>query len=448
MNEIFLGGALAVAVLLMALRVPIALVLACLSFVSTFFFFFLLLGGGLGDVGSALDRTTVLLTSNAFSFFHSYTLSMVPLFIGVGHVAQRAGITSDIYSAVRAWTGRVPGGLAIASVAGCAGFAAVSGSSVACASAMGRICVPEMVRRGYNPGLSGAAVAYGGTLGALIPPSILFIFYGIFTEQSISRLFVAGILPGLISFLGIAATILIVACIRPQLLPRAYQGTPFAEKARKLLAIWPAIGVFLIVVGGLYGGMLTATEVAAVTLVFITGYAVLAGRLKLADLWQVTGDTVKESSAVLFLAAAAKLFVAFVALTGVTESVTAWMQGLDLSWVLTVICICLLYVVLGMFLDPLGIMILTLPFVVPLVEQHHIDLIWFGVIVIKLLEVGLVTPPVGLNVFVVAKSAAGFVSTGKIFLWISIFLLMEILIFGLLMLFPDLATFLPDLMNA
>ena len=435
-----IGVVAAVAVLvLLALRVPIAFALAGVATVGTFLVFATRTGEFTPD--RAFTPTVSLVFSNSFDLIHSYDLSMIPLFVALGHVAYRAGITTRIYDAAKVWLTRLPGGVAMASVVGCGGFSAITGSSIACASTMGRICVPEMLRLGYDPRLATSSVAAGGTLGSLIPPSVLFIIYGIFTETSISRLFLAGVLPGLLTLAGFLVVIAVWVARDPKIAP-AWEG-PTAGRGRAALGAWPALLLFALIVGGIYGGVFTATEAAAVSLsaTVVIGFA--QRRLTLGGLWESLRETVLQTSAIFLIAAGAKIFVAFVALTGTASAVVGAVTALEPSPVLLLALIAGLYLVLGMFLDPIGIMVLTLPLTVPLVESYGMDLIWFGVVVIKLLEIGLITPPVGLNVFVIANVVGREAPIDRIFAGIARFLSVDVVVLFLIMTFPAISLILP-----
>ena len=433
-----LVAALAV-LLLLALRVPIAFALAAVATVATFAVFATRTGEFTPD--RAIRPTASLVFSNSFDLIHSYDLSMIPLFVALGHVAYRAGITTRIYDAAKVWLTHLPGGVAMASVLGCGGFSAITGSSIACASTMGRICVPEMLRMGYDARLATSSVAAGGTLGSLIPPSVLFIIYGIFTETSINRLFLAGVLPGLLTLAGFLLVIAVWVARDPSVAPAG--DAPATGRGRAALAAWPAVLLFAVIVGGIYGGVFTATEAAAISLSATIVIGFLERRLSLRDLWESLLETCVQTSAIFLIAAAAKIFVAFIALTGAASAAVGAVTALEPSAPLLLLLIAVLYLVLGMFLDPIGIMVLTLPLTVPLVESYGMDLIWFGVVVIKLLEIGLITPPVGLNVFVIANVVGREAPIDRIFAGIARFLTVDVVVLVLIMAFPAISLILP-----
>ncbi|MGO1121066.1 TRAP transporter large permease [Rhodovibrionaceae bacterium A322] len=436
-----------IALILIGLRVPIGFALAGLAIVCTFLFFGFKFGRGDGfEAYRAIRPTMSLISSNVFEFLHSFPLSMVPLFIALGHIAFHAKITTEIYYAGRIWLARIPGGLAMASVIGCGGFSAITGSSVACAAAMGRICIPEMMRYRYSTRLATSTVAVGGTLGSLIPPSVLFILYGLFTEQSVNKLFLAGVIPGILSLLGFLIVIFIWTRLRPQDAPVPEEEVTARERWAASARAWPALLLFIIIIGGIYGGIFTATEAAAVCLSVAVIYGMVTKKLSWQNFVTAMKDTALQSASIFFIAAGAKMFVAFVSLTGLTREVVEFTQYLQMSDWSILLVIVILYLIMGMFLDPLGIMLLTLPFVIPLVEGMGLDLIWFGVVVIKLLEIGLITPPVGLNVFIINSVVGASAPVHTIFRGVINFLAMDILVFALIVIFPVLSLLLPNSM--
>ena len=442
MNPLLLtGGAMTAVLLLLALRVPVAFALGVAA-AGGLLLFYATAGGGF-DLVAGLEPTLSLLGSVPFEFIHDYPMSMIPLFIGLGHVAHHAGITPDLFHALRIWFARVPGGLAMASIVGCGGFSAVSGSSVACASAMGRIAVPEMIRHRYDPGLAAGAVAAGGTLGSLIPPSLLFVIYAIFTEQSVKALFLAGVLPGLLSLAGYLVTTAVWVTRRPRAAPRSDSRPTRREKWRALRGIWPATLLFAVIIGGIYCGWFTPTEAAAVSLALAILIGLLGRRLDLASLLASLRETALQTTTIFVIAIGAKLLVVLVSLTQVAPLLLDGLQSAGVSVVIVLIAVVLLYLLLGMFLDSIGILVLTLPFTVPLVQGYGLDLVWFGVVVVKLLEIGLITPPVGLNVFVVKSVVPASVSLEAIFRGVGWFLVLDFVVLALILLFPEISLLIP-----
>jgi tripartite ATP-independent transporter DctM subunit len=430
--------AFALVIVLLAMRVPIAFVLAGVASIGTFLIF--ATRGGNWMPERAINPSSSMVVNSFFELIHSYDLSMIPLFVALGNIAYHAGITTRIYNSANVWLRGLPGGVGIASVVGCAGFSAISGSSVACASTMGRICVPEMLRLGYDRRLATGAVAAGGTLGSLIPPSVLFILYGIFTETSISKLFLAGILPGLLTLAGYVAVITWWAARDPNAAPVDPAPLPAGARLKAAIASWPAVLLFGVIIGGIYGGIFTATEAAAISVLLTALIGLLQRTLSLRQLWVAIRDSLEQTAAIFLIAASAKIFVSFVALTGSAALLADWVASMDLSRLVLMLAIVILYLLLGMLLDPVGIIVLTLPFVIPLVEHMNVDLIWFGVIVVKLLEIGLITPPVGLNVFVIGSVTGKSVKVDDIFSGVLRFLVMDIVVLALLVAFPIIST--------
>ena len=435
---IALGAVLA----LLVVRVPIAFALGAPATMGLFLFFSWRAGGEFNP-DRGLIPTLSILASTPFEFVHNYPLSMIPMFIALGHVAFHAGITTDLYYAMRIWLGRLPGGLAMASVMGCGGFSAITGSSVACASAMGRITVPEMMRYGYSPQLATGAVAAGGTLGSLIPPSLLFVIYAIFTEESVRTLFLAGILPGLLSLIGYLATIWIWARMRPGDAPPPAERASAGDRLAAIGYTWPAAVLLTTVVGGIYLGIFTPTEAAAISLALAVVIGFARRRLSLAALWEAGRETVIQTSAIFLIAIGAKIFISFASLTRIAPKLLDWIQAGDPSLVVVLLGIVVLYLILGMFLDSIGILVLTLPFTVPIVEGYGLSLIWFGAVVVKLLEIGLITPPVGLNVFVIKSVAPEGVSLEAIFRGVARFLVLDAVVLALMLMIPALVLWIP-----
>lgn len=430
---------------LLAFRIPIAIALGSVATAGMLLAYAwtpwmpFSLSAAFGPVGSLLSTTPI-------DFINSYALSTVPLFIFIGHLAFQAGFTTDIYAAARVWLARLPGGLAIASIVGCGGFSAISGSSVACAAAMGRIAVPEMLESRYSRTLASGSVAIGGTLGSLIPPSILFIIFGVFAEQSIAKLFLAAAIPGILSLVGYIVVVLVWVWLRPEAAPKPDMDLARAHRGAALAQCWPILLLFAVIIGGIYMGAFTPTEAAGVGAMATLVLGLVLRRLDLGKIAEALREAVTQSAQLFAIAIAGKLFVNFIALTNVASQLTQWIGGAELSVFLVMGLIVLLYIVLGMMLDPLGIILLTLPLTLPVVESYGLDLIWYGVIVVKLLEIGLVTPPIGLNVFVIKSIVGDTIPLEKIFKGVTYFLISDVVVMILLLFFPVLSLFLPSLL--
>lgn len=387
-----------------------------------------------------------MLVSVPYEFVGKWTLSSIPMFLLMGYVSYFAGLTKGLFEAARIWLARLPAGLAITSVIGTAGFAAVSGSSVACAAAMARIAIPEMLEKKYDPALATGSLAAAGTLGALIPPSIILILFGIFAEVSISRLFLAGISVGLLSAISYVAVIWAQVMIKPEVAPRKNVQVSREEKIRIMLDIWPTLLLISCVLGGLFSGFFSATEAGGVGALIAILIGFLRGSLTFPLLQKSIKETLVTTAGLFIIAMGANLLSRFLSLSGadllIGDIITAF-ASTDLTLIIT---IALIYIVLGMFLDPIGAMLLTLPIFLPTISERGIDIIWFGIFVTKLLEVGMITPPIGLNVFVIKGVVGDAVPLGTIFKGIIIFLIADLFVLIAIVFFPGVVTFLPSIL--
>lgn len=428
----FLG--VGVALFLIAIRTPIGVALGLTSF------------GGIWMMTS-LKASWGILTAIPHNFVANWSLSAVPMFLLMGYVASQAGLTSGLFSAARMFLGRIPGGLASSSVIASALFASASGSSVATAAAFSRIAVPEMLRAKYDKGLACGAVAASGTLGSLIPPSILMILFGIFTNSSISTLFVAGVIPGILSAFIYIAMITIRVKINPSLAPIPDQTYSWREKRAALKETWPLPTLILGVLGGIFLGIFTPTEAGAVGAFLAMIIAVSRGHLNWSVVKQATIDTVEGTSSVFIIAIGAAMFSRFLALSGVPTYLSNVLLPIAGDPVILILMIGVLFLFLGMFVESISLMLLTIPIVLPMLVALDVNLIWFGIIMIKLLEIGLITPPVGLNVFVMKSSLGDQVSLGEMFKGTFWFLAMDFLTLFILIAFPALSLWLPGIMK-
>ena len=435
--------ALGVTLFLLAVRVPIAAALGISASIGIFIIFSWRPGAEFLPQ-FAWRPTLSLIANGPYDFLKSYSLATVPLFVLMGHLSYEAGFTTDIYRAARLWLAKLPGGVAMASIVGCGGFSAITGSSVACAAAMGRIAIPEMLKFGYSKSLATGSVAIGGTLGSLIPPSILFILYGVFAEQSIARLFMAAIIPGLMSLFAYLVVIYVWARMRPADAPRPSEDISARDRWQSLGQCWSIIVLFAVVIGGIYAGFFTPSEAAGVGAIAALVLGLALRRLTFARIGAALRESVYQSSMIFAIAMAGKIYVSFISLTGLSGAIGDWIATADVSMFVVLSLIVLLYIVLGMFLDPIGIILLTLPLTIPIVDGYGLSLIWFGVVVIKLLEIGLVTPPIGLNVFVIKSILADKVRLETIFVGISVFLIAEVVVLGLILGLPSLSLWLPS----
>jgi tripartite ATP-independent transporter DctM subunit len=428
-----LAGLLGIAALLalLALRMPIGIAMALV-----------------GAIGIAIlnspDAALTVLGSYPYSYSAVHALSVIPLFVLMGNFAAVSGMGTDLYAAAHAWIGNRRGGLASATILACAGFAALSGSSVASAVTMGRVALPEMRRYHYDPRLAAGVVAAGGTLGILIPPSTVLIIYAILTEQSIGRLFLAGFLPGLLLTALFVLTVVVVCWLRPGFGPPV-AAAPFGERLAALGRASALLVVVVVTLGGIYGGVLTVTDAAAVGAFLTMGHALWRRRLTLAALTDALLQTVRTTSMVFLILIGAHIFTPFLALSRIPTDLADALTALALPAGAVLAVILASYIVLGMFLEGFAMLVLTVPIVFPIITALGYDPIWFGIFMVIVLEMGLISPPVGINVFVVKGVAEG-VPMGKIFAGILPFWLAMLVCVLILAAFPQIALILPNTM--
>lgn len=397
---------------------------------------------------ATLTNVSVALPSLMRSFygtFTTYSFTVIPLFVIMGELATISGLSEGIYQVADKWLRRLPGGLGIATIGACSGFAAICGSSVATAATLGKVALPEMARYNYDIRLATGSVAAGGTLGFLIPPSIGFVVYGILTEQSIGKLLMSGFVPGLILALAYAAIIMIWVMIKPEAAPASDEKVTFAEKMASLKSVWELIVVFLLVMGGIYLGVFTPTEAGAVGAFFLFTVTLLRRKLTWPSLIEAMKSTTKVSVMIFMILAGAYVFTYFMALTMIPMSLSVYLSKLALSRYAILAVILVVYLILGCFLDATSMMVLTLPVIFPTILELGFNPIWFGVISVLMMEAGLITPPLGLNVFVIAGVAD--VPMETIFKGAIYFLLAIFAVVVLVTVFPDLALFLPNIMS-
>ena len=425
-----------------------------LGIVALFFFLFsrmpvgmALLVVGFGGIWVLDGQRTAVATmsSETYSSVTAYSLSIIPLFVLMGNIAGAAGYSQRLYEAAHAWIGRFRGGLASSTILGCAAFAAVSGSSVATAVTIGKVALPEMKRFGYADGLATGSIAAGGTLGILIPPSTGFVLYAILTEESIGKLFIAGIIPGLLLALLFVVVIWLTTFVRPEDGPIGPQ-TNWNEKLRSTGLAFPLVGVIVVSIGGIYLGVFTPVEAAGVGATLVTVMALVTGAVRLRKLPEILIETVTMTAMLYLIIIGAHVFGPFLALTHIPETLAHHLQGMGLGPYGTLALILVAYTVLGMFFDGLAMLVVTMPVVFPIITGLGFDPIWFGVICVIVIEMGLITPPVGINVFVV-KGVAANVPMATIFRGVLPFWVAMALCLLLLILFPQIATFLPEQMK-
>lgn len=426
------AGILGIALLifLFLLHVPVAFAMAIVGLVGF---------GYLSDVESALS----LLAQDVYDTLSNYPLSVIPMFILMGSFAFASGISQRLYSTSYTWVGHFRGGLTIATVLACSGFSAICGSSAATAATMGKIALPEMKKYGYDDVLATGTVASAGTLGILIPPSTVLIVYGILTEQSIGKLFVAGILPGAILSLFFVATVALLCLRNPNLGP---PGLPTSWRARilALSGIIEAAILFSLAVGGLFLGWFSPTQAGAVGACGAFMIGLFRGKFDLKVILESTRDGLRTACMVLFILAGATVFGHFLAISNIPFALTEWVEHLPLPPMAIMGVLIFIYFVGGFFMDAMALIVLTIPIFFPLVVRLGFDPIWFGVIIVLIGEMGVITPPVGVNVFVI-KGIAPDIPLETIFKGIFPFLVALIIMTIVLVIFPQVATFLPSL---
>ncbi len=375
----------------------------------------------------------------------SYGLSVVPLFILMGNLVTRAGLSDDLYAASNAWLGHRRGGLAMATVVACGGFSAMCGSSLATAATMAKVSMPPMRKYGYDPALATGAIAAGGTLGILIPPSVILIIYGLITNTDIGYLFAAGLLPGIIGILGYLAAIAFTTWRRPALGPRG-ERLPMRQRLRALSGVWRVLALFVLVLGGIYGGVFTPTEAAGIGASGAFAIALARRSLGWGGLFSVLVETAETTAMIFFVLIGALLFSNFVNLAGLPPALLDWVEGLDVAPIAVILLILAMYLVLGCVLESLSMVLLTVPIFFPLVQALGFDLIWFGIIVVVVTEISLITPPVGLNVFVL-RAVVPEVPTTVIFRGIAPFLAADVVRLAVMVALPWLSLALPRLIG-
>ena len=416
---------------LMALRVPIAVAM-----------------GLVGVVGLGLMRSWPAALSSAAQEFvdiGSYTLSVVPLFVLMGNFVTRAGMSRDLYQAAYALIGHRRGGLASSTIAACAGFGAICGSSIATTATMARVAMPEMQRFHYAPSFAAGSVCAGATLGILIPPSVILVIYGIMTEQSIGALFAAGVIPGLVAagFYLLAASW--ITRRHPDWGPPGEKAS-WAVRRKALGRIWGVLALFALVMGGMYGGFFTPTEAAGVGAMGGFVFALARRALTWRALMDVLGESARTSAMLFTIVIGASLFANYLNFTDLPTALRGFVEAMDVHPIAVIVAICFVYVVLGMAMESLSMMLLTVPIFFPLVTSLGFDPVWFGIIVVCVIEISLITPPVGMNIFVLS-SVVPSIPTTAIWRGVMPFVAADVMRMAVLIAFPALSLWLPKWLN-
>jgi tripartite ATP-independent transporter DctM subunit len=376
----------------------------------------------------------------------NYNLSVIPLFILMGVFIYRAEISRDLYDAAYAGLGRFRGGLALSTVVACAGFSAVCGSSLATAATMTKVAMPPMRKYGYADSLASGTIAAGGTLGIMIPPSVPLVIYAVVAEQDIGELFIAGVLPGILLVSLFMGAVAITVRFKPDAGPA---GDPLSEedKKRAFRAVWPIIGLFVLVLGGIYGRIFTPTEASGIGAFGAAVIAVMRGHLRTPREWiNVLGEAAKTTASLFIVIFGALVFAQFINLSGMPYDLVFFVEDMNLSPLGLVIAIAIIAVLMGMIFESIGILLLLVPVFLPTLIQADVDMVWFGIVVVLVTELGLITPPIGMNVFVV-KSGMPNIRLGDIFRGVAPFIVADIFALVLVLLIPAIATILPGLMR-
>ncbi|MEA3279755.1 MAG: TRAP transporter large permease [Thermodesulfobacteriota bacterium] len=418
--------------LLIFSRMPVGFLMAMIGFL------------GFGYLVS-FDASLNLIAIDIFSVFGSYNLTVIPLFVLMGQISFHAGISARLFDTANKFIGHLPGGLAIATIGACAGFAAICGSTNATAATMAAATLPEMKRYNYKPELATGVVAAGGSLGILIPPSVIFIIYGIMTEQSIGKLFVAGLLPGLLLSLLFITAVVLWTIIKPDLAPRSAKSG-FKEKIASLSGLIETLLLFCLVMGGLFVGFFTPTEAGAIGASGTLLLAVVRHNITWKNFVASLFETTRISCMIFVIVAGATIFGHFLAVSQIPFDIANWISGFQLPPYAIMFFIIMVYLMGGCFIDALALIMLTVPIFYPVVNCLGYDPLWFGVIIVLVTQIGVITPPVGVNVYVVSGVARD-VPLHVIFKGVIPFLIALIVGTLLLIPFPQIATFLPSLMK-
>ena len=431
-NTFLAAGGFTFMFVLMLLRVPIGVAMGITG----------VIGFGLH---SGFGAGLALLGQVPWSVVTDYNFSVIPMFVLMGAFASASGMSRDLFRMGECWFGHVRGGLAVGSIVACGGFAAINGSAVASAATMATVALPEMRKRNYHAGFAAGVVAAGGTIGIMIPPSVIFVLYGIMTETDIAKLFFAGIIPGLMAIVMYAITIQIVATLRPDWMPRG-ERWPWSERFRSLRNIWPVALLFVFVLGGMYNGFFTSTEAAGMGAIGALIIGMIRGTLTGPQILNSAVEALKVTAAIFVVVIGAYLFGYFLTITQTTQAIVDWLTTLPFGryWILALILFG--YFILGALMDELAMILLTVPIVFPVMMQLGFDPVWFGVIIVMAVTLGMICPPVGINVFVI-NSIHRDISLPRIYAGVMPFIASDIIRLIILCAFPALSLALPNAMD-
>lgn len=408
----------------------------------------MLLGGSIGYIAvSGFDPLMSYLKNLAYGRFSVYDLSVVPLFLLMGNIASHGGLSRRLFQATNAFLGHYRGGVAMSAIGACAGFGAICGSSLATAATMGKVALPELRRSNYSPALATGALAAGGTLGILIPPSVVLVIYAILAEQNVAAMFMAALIPGLIAMFGYMITVAIVVRLVPGSGP-ASAPMPWRDRLAAVAKVWPIVTVFVIVIGGIYGGVFTPTEAAAIGTIATTVLAIISREMNLRSFISAALGATEATAMIFLILLGADVLNAFLALSQMPQALAEWVLGSGMSPMMVLIGIILVYLLLGCVMDSLSMILLTIPIFLPIVMGLDFwglgptdKAIWFGILALMVVEIGLITPPVGMNVFII-NSIAKDVPMRETFRGVLPFLASDGVRIVLLALFPGLSLWL------
>ncbi|WP_373051046.1 TRAP transporter large permease [Thalassovita aquimarina] len=420
------------ALFLIGLGVPVAVAMAIAGIIGAIY---------LGDWGGI----SFILGSTPYDSVFPYSFSVIPLFVAMGVFAAHAGLSRALFTAINSFVGHRRGGLAVTTIGACAMFGAICGSSLATVATIGRVALPEMKRHGYAPSLSTATVAAGGTLGVLIPPSILLVIYGLLTQSSVGKLFVAALIPGILGAVFYGLAILGRVSLKPDLAPT----TPRLSARQRIEALkttWPVVLLFVVVIGGIFTGLFSPTEAAAVGAVGAFALALFSGELNRQVLRSAVFEIAGLSGMIFFILIGASLFNFFLESTGLPQMLIGLIEQAGVTPLVVMLMILVFYIILGCFMDSLSVVLMTVPILAPVALDLGFDLVWFGIIVVTVAEIGLITPPVGMNLFVVQAASQG-VPQSTVVRGIFPFILADILRLAVLVAFPALVLWLPGLLS-
>lgn len=420
--------------LLTAVGVPVGIAIAAVGIV------------GMAVTGG-LDFMLATLTTLPYQTTSHYNFVVIPMFVLMGSIASSAGIVSEVYAAAYRWTAGIRGGLFTATTLASAGFAAVSGSTVVNAAVFTRIALPEMIKFGYDRGVGGGCIAAAGTFAALIPPSLSFVIYGILTGESIGRLLMAGVLPGLLTVAGYLLVIPVMVRLRPHWAPPPVERFSFGEKLASLRGVWPMMLLITLVLGGIYGGFMPPSAAGAVGAAGALVIAFAKRKLPFGTLTTSLRETALLTGSLFIIIIGGLIFTRFLTISGFIAAANALVVAADFTPLQFMIALTVFYFILGMFIDPISMLAMTIPFIYPIAMTLGLDAIWLGVITVKMIEIAVITPPVGINLFAVVAASDGKLKTSEVFRGILPFVVIELFILVLLIAFPDVSTWLPTTMT-